>query len=373
MNQKIRLLPLLATFALACAAQQKKSEVVWPDPPEVARIKFVRAFRTNADLDDSGWAKFQRGVIGGDNSITLQQPMGLAISDDGKRIYVADYQGCSVVVADLEKKSLARFAPEDPFAFPFNVALDGEENVYVTEPTTRLVRVFNKAGKRLRAFGDKDLVRPTGLVIDRARKILYVADTAKVDSDLHRVLVYSLAGEKLREVGNGRGSDEGQFNFPSYLALDAQGNLYVGDTMNFRMQVFDAEGKFLRTYGQPGTGLGTFARIKGIDFDGFGNLYVADGEHSVVQIFNRDFQPLMYFGGYVNALEYFDIPSCLAVDRKTNRIYVCNEHYARVNVYDLINTKAEDSAAASEDGAGGPVTGGSAGAEPATGASAQAH
>jgi DNA-binding beta-propeller fold protein YncE len=62
-----------------------------------------------------------------------------------------------------------------------------------------------------------------------------------------------------------------------------------------------------------------------------------------VQLFNSRFQPLMFFGGYAQKLEYFDIPSGIAIDPRTNRIYVCNEFIARVNVYELVNTAAEDS------------------------------
>jgi len=113
--------------------------------------------------------------------------------------------------------------------------------------------------------------------------------------------------------------------------------------MNFRIQVFDRDGNFLMKYGEHGDSPGSFARIKGLAFDSFGNLYVADGQHSVVQIFNRDFDPLLFFGGFAPVLEYFDIPSCVAIDPRINRIYVCNEHNARVNVYDLLNTSAEDS------------------------------
>jgi sugar lactone lactonase YvrE len=185
--------------------------------------------------------------------------------------------------------------------------------------------------------------RPTGLAIDRARGILYVADTSRVTSENHRIFAYTLEGRLVREIGHGRGAEEGQFNFPSYLALDEAGNLYVNDAMNFRIQVFDPEGKLLRSYGETGDTIGSLARTKGLAFDSFGNLYVADGEHSVVQIFNKDFQALMYFGGKAAIVEHFDIPSAIAIDRRRNRIYVANEIQARINVYDLVNTTASDS------------------------------
>ena len=51
----------------------------------------------------------------------------------------------------------------------------------------------------------------------------------------------------------------------------------------------------------------------------------------------------MDFGGQVNRLEYFDIAGAIAIDRNNHKIYVANEMVPRINVYELINTKAEDS------------------------------
>jgi DNA-binding beta-propeller fold protein YncE len=222
------------------------------------------------------------------------------------------------------------------------VVLDAQENVYVSETKAGRIVVYSKDGKRLRSFG-KETERPTGLAIDRARGVLYVADTSRVTSENHRVFAYTLEGRLVREIGHGRGAEEGQFNFPSYLALDDAGNLYVNDAMNFRIQVFDPEGKLLRGYGETGDTIGSLARTKGLALDGFGNIYAADGEHSVVQIFNKDFAPLLWFGGSAPKVEYFDIPTAIAVDRQRNRIYVANSVQGRVNVYDLVNTSAADS------------------------------
>jgi DNA-binding beta-propeller fold protein YncE len=343
--------PLLLAAALgaACAsAPKQKPPVFWPDPPEVARIRFVTSFRTSEDLEESGWSKFKRGLLGGGSAETgVTHPMGLALSDDGQRLYIADLRGSQVLVADFAKKTVERFAREEAFPFPFNVALDGQENVYVADSMARVVSVFSREGKRLRTFGQKEgLERPTGIVIDRKRGLAYVADTSHSDSGNHRVFAYTLEGNAVREIGRGRGSEDGAFNFPSYLALDGAGNLYVNDSMNFRVQVFDPEGKFLRAYGKQGDSPGAFGRMKGLAFDSFENLYVVDGEHAVVQIFNKDFEALMYFGGNrPDLLEFFDIPSAIAIDRKTNRIYVANQLTPRVNVYELINTKPEDSKA----------------------------
>jgi sugar lactone lactonase YvrE len=333
-----------ALLLSACASAPKKGPpVVWPDPPSTPRIRYVESLSSSTSLDASRWASFRRSVFGADVQ-GFVQPMGLALSPDGQRLYITDFQGNRVLRMDFKDKAMARFAPDEAFTFPFNVALDAEENVYVSDQAAKVVKVFDRGGRRLRSIGQGELLRPTGIAVDPVRKVLYVSDTPGVDSDKHRVLAFTTEGRLMHEIGKGRGSDPGYFNFPSYLAIDEAGSLYVSDAMNFRIQVFDAEGQFVRAYGELGAGVGSFGKIKGLAFDGFGNLYVADAEHSVVQIFNRDFQPLMWFGGAAPKYEYLQLPSCVAADRRTNRIYVCNQDFPRINVYELINTTAADSA-----------------------------
>ncbi|HET9551882.1 MAG TPA: SMP-30/gluconolactonase/LRE family protein [Anaeromyxobacteraceae bacterium] len=338
---------LLALAALAaatgCAGAAKRPDVVWPPPPDLARIKFVTAFASEHDIDTSGWSQFKRALIGEKDPTRVNKPMGIALSKDGNRLYVADFEGSQILLIDFPTKTMKPFAPKEGFAMPFNVVLDAEENVYVSDSGARTVSRFDREGKRVWQITD-DLVRPTGLALDQKRQILYVTDSARQDSQKHRVFAYDLHGKRLRQVGRERGTGDGEFAFPSYLAVDADGNLYVSDTLNFRIQVFDPDGNLIRAFGEHGDQPGMFTRTKGIAFDAFRNVYVADGGPSVVHVFSKDFQPLMFFGGFAPLLEYFDIPSCIAIDQARNRIYVCNEHNARINVYDLINTKAEDAA-----------------------------
>lgn len=335
---------VLATCGAAgCAHVPVQEPVVWPPPPEVARIRFERSFSRTTDLDTSLASQLGRALVGGSDDPSLKQPMGLALSADGTRLYIADYGLAQVLVADFTARTVKPFPSRESMGRVFGVALDADESLYVSVSSPPRVDVYARGGKLLRSFGAGDLERPTGIAIDRARRRVIVVDGSRHGSNRHRVLAYDLAGTKLFEVGRGLGSDDGQFLFPSYVAVDGDGRIYVADTMNFRLQVFDADGRFVRKYGENGDGPGHFSRVKGLAFDGFGNLYVVDSGHSVVQIFNRDLQALMFFGGYANLLEYFDIPSGIAIDPRTNRIYVCNESVARINAYQLVNTKAEDS------------------------------
>jgi len=344
-----RLTPLFLSAALlsACAHGPPPRPVEWPDPPEKPRIRFVKAILGVADVDDTNWGKFWRAVLGGGGSVRVSAPMGLALTKDGQRLYIAEPALHQILVADFRAKKMYRFPAEEGMYEPFNVALDDDDNVYVSDGFQGRIFVFKPDGDKLRSFG-KETSHPTGLALDRTRRLLYVADTSKVTSSDHRVLVYSLEGKLQRTVGNGRGTDDGQLNFPTYLALDRDGNLYVADSMNFRIQVFDPDGKLRLKYGSAGDGPGTFARLKGLALDGFGNVYAVEGQHAVVQIFNKSFDMLMAFGGPSPKLEYLEMPSAIAIDPATNRIYVGSRSPGRVNVYELFNTSAEDSSAGSQ-------------------------
>ena len=130
--------------------------------------------------------------------------------------------------------------------------------------------------------------------------------------------------------------------FPTYVTVDGQGNVYVADTLNSRVEEFDADGKYLRSYGERGNSWGMFDKPKGVAVDNFGNLYVVDAGWSNVQIFNQKKQILMFFGGRGQIPGMLRTPTAIAID-KNNRIYIGDFLNHRVEVYQLVNTTADDS------------------------------
>jgi hypothetical protein len=85
-----------------------------------------------------------------------------------------------------------------------------------------------------------------------------------------------------------------------------------------------------------------FERPKGVAFDSFGNLYVVDSAWSNVQIFNSRGEVLLYFGARGAIPGMLFNPTAIVIDQR-NRIYVADYLNHRVNVYQLVNTRAEDS------------------------------
>lgn len=321
-------------------------EMTWPEPPLTPRIKFVRTIASDRDLGQQTETFTERllEVVAGKKPSVghLAEPMDVAISDDGQRVYVSDYNQGVIYRFDLEQKQVTLLARERPLAHPFGLALDASETLYVVEQGARRVVVLDREGNVTRVIGDASLERPTSVVLDRRRGRLYVADPARQASPEHSVKVFDLDGKLVAKVGNGKGACDGCLYFPTYLALDRQGNLYVTNTMDGRVDVFAPDGKYVKRIGDRGTSYGMFDRPKGVALDSFGNVYVVDSGWSNVQIFNAKGQVLLYFGGRGAYPGLLKNPSGIAIDRN-NRIYVADYLNYRVSVYELVNTRAGDS------------------------------
>jgi len=102
-------------------------------------------------------------------------------------------------------------------------------------------------------------------------------------------------GQERRAFGN-TGVPGESLRAPTNIALDREGRSYVVDTLDQRIFVFDADGKFVRHIGSPGRVIGQFARPKGIAiYEDL--LFVVDAAFENCQVFDLEGEPLMFFGG----------------------------------------------------------------------------
>ncbi len=130
--------------------------------------------------------------------------------------------------------------------------------------------------------GDGQFSFPSDIVVDSTWNF-YVADTGN-----HRIQKFAAKTEDLSVRADfltkwgSNGSGDGQFSFPSGLAVDSKDNIYVADTGNHRIQKFDVSGNFLTKWGSEGSGDGQFSSPSGVAVDSQGNVYVADtGNHRI--------------------------------------------------------------------------------------------
>jgi len=130
------------------------------------------------------------------------------------------------------------------------------------------------------------------------------------------------------------GEGEGEFSGPSSVALDSEGNVYVVDTRNNRIQKFDADGYFITQWGSEGSGDGEFTYPSGIAVDPDGNVYVVDGRNYRIQKFDSDNNFLTSWGpdGAVGS-GFIKEPAGVAVDERGN-VYVADAWQSLIQLYD---------------------------------------
>ena len=309
--------------------------LVWPVPPETPRIRFVTTYQGIDDFKQRREARWKTMLLGPDQQASgerLVKPYGVAVGSDG-RIFVTDTVARRVFVFDPEARTVTFVGESGPgkIAKPVGVAVDAAGTVFVADATLNRVFGYAPDGRLAIAIGhDGDLESPSGLAIDRERQVVYVADAKK-----HQVLCYSSAnGSVVRTIGR-RGVEPGEFNFPTNLAVDRQGRLYVADTLNFRVQVFDAAGAVLKTIGEQGNGPGRLNRAKGVGVDSEGHIYVADTSFNNFQIFDADGNILLFVGTAGSGPGEFLLPASLFVDHR-DRIYIADQGNARVQVFDYL-------------------------------------
>jgi len=259
---------------------------------------------------------------------------------------VADTKVGAIFIFNTETNDLEliKHGANAKFGSIFGLAMDDNDRLFVSDGQLHHVLVFNAKHQLEAGFGDDTMKDPNGLAIDTENRFIYVADT-----ELDQVLVYDADTFKLlRKIGttgqNHTLTDPGNFSKPTNVAVDKDGNLYVTDTYNDRVEVFDADGAFIRTFGKNGDGPGDFARPKGIAIDCDGHIWVADAMLNRLQVFTPEGHLLLGMGGFGLLPGQFEALTGLTID-KQNRVFTSEQLLGRTQMYRYI-TNAEAKAEA---------------------------
>jgi DNA-binding beta-propeller fold protein YncE len=330
---------LLLWQSLAIAASKPKT------PPAAApvlglemdggrRLLFERSFSSEREFKTkhSILSRLVDLVAGEAEMHYLVRPYGV-VTDSHDRIVIADPGAMGLHIVDFAQqkyKFLSHREGKDALTNPQCVAVDKQDNIYVTDSEAGKVFVFNAAGKYQRAIGSLKggegfFKRPTGIAVDSDAQRIFVADTWR-----DRIFVMDMAGHVLQTIGK-LGHGDGEFNYPTELRL-AGDNLVVVDSMNFRVQVLSRTGFFRFAIGQRGDGSGQLFRPKGIGLDSEDHLYVADAFNHLVQVFDEQGRLLYYFGQQGTAPQALQTPAGLSIDRN-DRIFVVDSTGCRLQVF----------------------------------------
>ena len=362
---------LAATWVSPVFADQKKpaasakapeppkidiSNIVWPQPPAIARLRYLDYFsaqkkdveKEKPEVKKKSWMDRMAGVSPDDAAkkagtkprYQLGTPYGLAVDSKGL-LYVADTKVGAVFIFNPESKDTGfiKHGVDAKFGRIFGLVIDDSDRLFVSDGQYNHVLVFNSSHKLEGQFGEGVMSDPAGLAVDEENRFLYVANTGT-----DQVLVYDADTFKLlRKIGtagkNRTLTTPGDFAAPTNVAVDKDGNLFVTDTLNDRVEVFDAEGAFVRTFGKNGDGPGDFTRPKGIAIDCDGHVWVADANMNRLQVFTPEGDLRLMVGQFGWLPGQFQALAGLTID-KQNRVFTSEQYLGRVQMFRYI-TNAE--------------------------------
>lgn len=283
--------------------------LVFPPPPLEARVQYLGAISSARDLPHkrNSFAEFVLGRA--PDPFPLIKPISALISRD--KLYVCDTVLNTVIVYDLETGATGRLSGDranGKIQQPNNIAADAQGRLYVADKLRQAVLVYGPDGEFLRALGRPGEASPVAVAVGEGR--LYICDIRD-----HQIEVWDSDSGDLIEVIGEKGTAPNQFYLPTQIALDAEGNIYVTDTGNFRVRKLSPSGEPLMQFGGFGDGLGQFAWPKGMDVDDRGRVYVADSRFANIQIFDAHGRLLLFFGGPGPDRGNLDLPAGLSVLR----------------------------------------------------------
>ncbi len=186
------------------------------------------------------------------------------------------------------------------FVWPTDIAFDREENLFVSDEDLQRISIFSKDGEFLSKWGeagegDGQLNRPSGIAFD-SQDNLFIVDSAN-----SRIQKFTKDGKYLAKWGQ-FGSGEGEFNLPWGIDIDKEDNVYVADWRNNRVQKFAPDGQYLMTIGTPGKWTprppnhqeifpapdGELSRPAGVAVNSDGDIWITDAGNDRVEVFAPD-------------------------------------------------------------------------------------
>jgi streptogramin lyase len=188
---------------------------------------------------------------------------------------------------------------------------------------------FDASGKLLKSFGAGMFAFPHGFHVDRDGNI-WATDGPGKSGKGYQVFKFSPEGKVLLTLGKAGigGEAPGTFIYPSAIVVAPNGDIFVADghgaDTNGRIMKFSRDGKFIKSWGQKGTGRGEFGGMHAIAMDSKGRLFVGDRGNSRIQIFDQD-------GKFLEEWKQFGRPSGTFIDANDTLYVADSQSDAKVN------------------------------------------
>lgn len=266
----------------------------------------------------------------------LSKPLGVAVSADGERIYVTQGGGdTSTLLLDRSGNKIGVLAPPQDVtgrATQLYVAINPKtSDVYATDRADGAIYRYSADGTYQGVFEPGHGItvwQPLAIAFDGDGN-LYVSD---VGGNFQTVRIFGPDGTWLRDLGT-----DGLFAFPNGIGIDKNGNVYVSDSNNGRLIVFDKTGAQLGRV-ERGSAEGTLGLPRGVVVDADGRVYVVDSTGQGVKLFRAlqqgETAPAFQvrFGREGSVDGAFEFPNGVAVDGR-GRVYITDWNNDRLQVW----------------------------------------
>ncbi len=275
-----------------------------------------------------GW--FKRLLLGKSDVMTLQKPVQVIGFDDAECV-VFDQGNGTLFIAKENQIEVPKFLRKANSYYPSLVGACRLPDQRILFTDSKLNKIFVLSADRRQVSElnvELELTQPTGIAFNEINSQIWVVETGN-----HQIKIFDQNGLAVKTIGD-RGTGKGQFNYPTSLWIDNNGHAYVVDALNYRIQIFDAEGQFISMFGENGNGTGYFASLKGIATDSYGHIYVVDALFHTVQIFDINGNYLYQFGTQGSRTEEFWMPSGIFIDDR-DFIYIADSYNSRIQVFEL--------------------------------------
>lgn len=212
----------------------------------------------------------------------FRSPRGVAF-DDHNHLYVADFDNHRVQKFDEDGNYMAQFgsgkAGTDVMSLSCPVGVTVHNNrLYIADSNNKRISVFQTNGYFCLLFGSKQLGCPYGIAAYSNQ--LFVADYFH-----HCVYKFTVDGNCI--IYTGQLTTKHKLNSPCSVATDLTGHVFVANTWNQSVSIFDKNGHYTHCFGQYGSGTGQFKYPNGIAIGPTGSVYITDQDNHRIQVFSN--------------------------------------------------------------------------------------
>ena len=249
----------------------------------------------------------------------LNQPRGVAINSKN-HIIVTETGSRQVSVYDKEWRKIRSFGCKGNQ--PFDVTVDDDDNVYVVDFDNHRLQKFSSDG----VFVSSTVIRGETLLPGYPKGVGYNKTNRKIYVSCNHIVHVLNTNLSCCFTFGKRGKNKGEFRIPYGVSFDREGNVHVADSKNNRVQVFSADGKFIRKLDNcdhpVGIAIGPCTDM----------IYVTDGTRNCISLFTAAGEHIRSFGTKGRGDGQFDSPAGIVTDKDEN-IIVADFNNSRLQIF----------------------------------------